>query len=307
MNILHFVEQFPDEHSCRMHFKQVREKENVTCKSCGCTKHYWLKAKYQWQCSECNFRTTLRSGTMFENSNLPFRKWYLAMAFMSFSKKGLSAKELQRQLNHARYRTVWSMMHKIREAMGKRDSLYSLEGMIEFDEGYFSTETNDKDKQNLKRGRGSQKKTNVAVMAESVPLENPETQETSKHCRYFKMKVLNSHNSEEINAIAEDNFDDKCIVFSDQSTSYVNISDYIDIHVSEKSTKETTVKTLPWVHIAISNAKRNLLGVYHKIKGKYLQLYLDEFCYKLNRRYFGDRLFDRLAVAMADNYWYDND
>ncbi|HIP36061.1 MAG TPA: IS1595 family transposase, partial [Crocinitomix sp.] len=41
-----------------------------------------------------------------------------------------------------------------------------------------------------------------------------------------------------------------------------------------------------WVHIAISNAKRTLLGIYHKIKGKYLQLYLDEFCYKLNRRYF---------------------
>lgn len=307
MNILHFVEQFPDEHSCRVHFKQVREKEGINCKSCGCTKHYWLKAKYQWQCSECNFRTTLRSGTMFENSNLPFRKWYLAMAFMSFSKKGLSAKELQRQLDHARYRTVWQMMHKIRGAMGKRDSLYKLNGMIEFDEGYFSTETRDKDKQNLKRGRGSQKKTNVAVMAESVPLEDPETLETSKHCRYFKMKVLNSHNSEEIDVLAQEKFDNKSIVFSDQSTSYVNISDYIDIHVTEKSTKETTIKTLPWVHIAISNAKRNLLGVYHKIKGKYLQLYLDEFCYKLNRRYFGDKLFDRLAIAMADNYWYEKD
>ncbi|MFN8134987.1 MAG: transposase, partial [Bacteroidales bacterium] len=70
--------------------------------------------------------------------------------------------------------------------------------------------------------------------------------------------------------------------------------------------KETTTKTLPWVHIAISNAKRTLLGIYHKIKGKYLQLYLDEFCYKLNRRYFGERLFDRLTIAMTDNYWYNN-
>lgn len=31
-------------------------------------------------------------------SNLKLRIWYLAMAFMSFSKKGISAKELQRQL-----------------------------------------------------------------------------------------------------------------------------------------------------------------------------------------------------------------
>ena len=51
--------------------------------------------------------------------------------------------------------------------------------------------------------------------------------------------------------------------------------------------------------MAISNAKRTLLGMYHKIKGKYLQLYLDEFCYKLNRRYFGNKLFDRLTLALA--------
>lgn len=307
MNILHFIDQFPNEHSCRIHFKEVRDKEGVVCKKCGCKKHYWLKNKYQWQCSECNFRTTLRSGTMLENSNLPFRKWYLAMAFMSFSKKGISAKELQRQLGHSRYRTVWTMMHKIREAMGKRDALYHLEGMIEFDEGYFSTETKDKDKRNLKRGKGSQKKKNVAVMAESVPLEDPETGKTSNQCRYFKMKVLNSHDSNEINNVAKDSFDERSIVFSDKSKSYVDLYKYVDIHVAEKSTKETTNKSLPWVHIAISNAKRNLLGVYHKIKGKYLQLYLDEFCYKLNRRYFGDRLFDRLTIAMADNYWYNKD
>ena len=73
--------------------------------------------------------------------------------------------------------------------------------------------------------------------------------------------------------------------------------------MSEKSTKETTANTLKWVHIAISNSKRNLLGVYHKIKGKYLQLYLDGFYYKLNRRYFGDRIFDRLVLNVAKSYW----
>jgi hypothetical protein len=244
---------------------------------------------------------------MFENSNLPLRKWYLTMALMSFSKKGLSAKEIQRQIGHARYRTVWSMMHRIRVAMGMRDDLYKLEGMVEFDEGYFPTETSEKEKQNLKRGRGSQKQTNVAIMAESTPLEDIETGETSKHCRYFKMKVLQNHFSEGINAVVEESFDKKCIVFSDKSTSYVNISQYIEVHITEKSTRETTVKNLPWVHIAISNAKRTLLGIYHKINGKYLQSYLDEFCYKLNRRYFGERLFDRLAIAMSDNYWYNND
>lgn len=59
MNILNFVDHFPDEHSCREHFRLQREKEGIKCKKCHNEKHYWLKAKYQWQCSSCNFRTLL--------------------------------------------------------------------------------------------------------------------------------------------------------------------------------------------------------------------------------------------------------
>ena len=306
MNIIKFIESFPDENSCREHFRQVREQEGIVCKKCGCKKHYWLRAKWQWQCSECRFRTTLRSGTMMENYKLPIRKWYLAMAFMSFSKKGISAAEMQRQLDHSRYETIWVMMHRIRKAMGNRDGRYELAGMVEFDEAYFETETSEKDKQNLKRGRGSQRQQNVAVAAESTPLEDLDTGKKGKHCRYFKMKVLEGQGTEDVKGFFSQNIAEESIVFTDKSTSYFDIANYVEVHVTEKSTKETTKTTLQWVHIAISNAKRTLLGIYHKIKGKYLQLYLDEFCYKLNRRYFGDRLFDRLTVAVASNYWHVN-
>ena len=155
MTILKFAEEFPDEKSCRAHMRKAREKEGIVCKKCKGKKHYWLKAKWAWQCAECNFRTSLRSGTMMENSNLRIRTWYLAMAFMSFTKKGISATELQRQLDHSRYQTIWSLMHRIREAMGKRDDLYGLNGMIEFDEGYFEKATKQSNQENLKRGRGS--------------------------------------------------------------------------------------------------------------------------------------------------------
>ena len=84
----------------------------------------------------------------------------------------------------------------------------------------------------------------------------------------------------------------------DKSTSYVDIADFVEAHLTEKSSNEVTKTTLKWVHIAISNAKRAFLGVYHKMKGIYLQNYLDEFCYKLNRRYFKHRLFDRVALAV---------
>ncbi|SIT97022.1 ISXO2-like transposase domain-containing protein, partial [Epilithonimonas bovis DSM 19482] len=99
------------------------------------------------------------------------------------------------------------------------------------------------------------------------------------------------------NETIKESIDNQSIVFTDKSTSYVDISDFVELHITEKSDKETTNETLKWVHITISNAKRNLLGNYHKIKRKYLQLYLNEFIYKLNRRYFGDKLFERLIIA----------
>ncbi|MCB0803713.1 MAG: transposase, partial [Flavobacteriales bacterium] len=89
----------------------------------------------------------------------------------------------------------------------------------------------------------------------------------------------------------------------DKSKSYVDIAKHVDTHFTYKSNRNTTSTELKWVHVVISNAKRTLLGIYHKIKGKYLQLYLDEFCYKLNRRYFGNRLFERLTLAVAKSYW----
>lgn len=124
-----------------------------------------------------------------------------------------------------------------------------------------------------------------------------ETGVKSNHVRYFKAKVLENHQSSEVNEYVADSFDEKSIVFTDKSTSYVDIADYVEMHVTEKSSKESTKETLRWVHIFISNAKRNLLGNYHKIKGKYLQYYLNEFVYKLIRRYFGEKLFDRMVVA----------
>jgi hypothetical protein len=297
MNLFTFTAHFDSEQACRDHFKSERDKLGVTCKKCGCEHHYWKKDKGCYECKKCHFRTSLRSGTIMENSNLPFLVWYRAMFLMSTTKKGFSAKEMQRQLGLKRYEPVWAMVHKLRKAMGNRDARYTLEGMIEMDEGYFTVASSEVEQKQGKRGRGAAGKQNVLVSAESTPVEDPQTGKQSKHVRYFKAKVLEDHTADGINEQISESFDEKSIVFTDKSTSYVDIADYIEMHVTEKSSKETTVETLRWVHIFISNAKRNLLGNYHKIKGKYLQLYLNEFVYKLNRRYFGDRLFDRVVVA----------
>lgn len=297
MNMFTFTAHFGDEKSCREHFKSERDKQGVVCKKCGSTNHYWKKDKECYECKSCRFRTSLRSGTIMEHSNLSFLVWYRAMFLMSTTKKGFSAKEIQRQLGLKRYEPVWSMVHKLRKAMGNRDARYTLEGMIEMDEGYFTVASTEIEQNQGKRGRGAAGKQNVLVSAESTPLEDMETGVKSNHVRYFKAKVLENHQSSEVNEYVADSFDEKSIVFTDKSTSYVDIADYVEMHVTEKSSKESTKETLRWVHIFISNAKRNLLGNYHKIKGKYLQSYLNEFVYKLNRRYFGEKLFDRMVVA----------
>ena len=74
---------------------------------------------------------------------------------MSATKKGFSAKEMQKQLGLKRYEPVWAMMHKLRKAMGKRDEQYTLEGMIEMDEGYFTVESTEIEQEKGLRGRGA--------------------------------------------------------------------------------------------------------------------------------------------------------
>lgn len=296
MSIFSFTAHFGNEAACRKHFKEQRDKIGVICK-CGHNEHFWINSIWTYECKKCRSRTSLRSGTIMQNSNLSFLIWYKTMFLMSATKKGFSTKEIQKQLGLKRYEPVWAMVHKLRKAMGDRDSRYTLEGMIEFDEGYFTVESSELEQEKGIRGRGSVGKQNVVIMAESTPLENLETGKTSNQLRYFKAKVLETHLSVEINETIKESIDNQSIVFTDKSTSYVDISDFVELHITEKSDKQTTKETLKWVHITISNAKRNLLGNYHKIKRKYLQLYLNEFIYKLNQRYFGEKLFDRLIIA----------
>jgi hypothetical protein len=188
MNIFSFTTHFGSEESCREHFKSERDKIGVVCKNCGHEHHYWIKSRESYECKKCRRRTSLRSGTIMQNSNLPFLVWYKTIFLLTATKKGFSSKEIQKQLGLKRYEPVWAMVHKLRKAMGKRDDLYTLEGMIEMDEGYFTVESTELEKSKGIRGKGAVGKSNVAIMAESTQLEEVEIGEISSQCRYFKAK-----------------------------------------------------------------------------------------------------------------------
>ena len=298
MDISSFGIHFTDEKSCRLHFKEQRDKQGVIFERCLCSDHYWLINKWCYKCKSCNSRISLRIATIMESSKLSFMVWYKTIFLLSTAKKGFSSKDIQRQLGLKRYRPVWAMVHKLRKAMGERDHSCTLEGMIEMDEEYFTIEASDRVHKTQKAGRGSKAKSNVLIMAESAALEDMDTGKQERQCRYLKAKVLTNHQANHIDDTLQSAMDDnQTIVFTDQSTSYINIADYVETRLSKKSNEQATKEVIKLVYVAISNAKRNFVGTYHKIKAKYLQLYLNEFVYKLNRRYFGEKIFDRLVIA----------
>ena len=77
-------------------------------------------------------------------------------------------------------------------------------------------------------------------MAESTPLENIKTKKKSSHLRQVKMKVLQAKYSDEINKTIIENIYEKSIILSDKAKTYIYISKYVEAHITEKLTKETT-------------------------------------------------------------------
>jgi transposase-like protein len=302
MNLLNFISQYPDESSCKAHWKFLRDREGVVCARCAGKEHYWKQDKESYECKVCGYRQGLKANTVMHGSNLPFRYWFIAMHLLTSTKKSFSALELQRQLGHKRYEPVWYMLHKLRGVMGKRDEQYTLSGVIELDEGFFSTVISEEEKDKpLKRGRGSQKKSKVLVMTESTPVEGKTTKKGKpRKVGYIKMIVIDDLKSGTITPIVEKHVCDESVIDSDDSTSYVQLGNTVKEHRPQVIPKTEVGKALPWVHIAISNAKRQLLNIYHRIDPQHLQNYLNEFCYKFNRRYFGEKLFDRVMLASVN-------
>lgn len=302
MNLLNFINSYPDEESCLHRLKQTRDKEGIICSRCGSKEHYWKNDRWQYECKKCKHRTTLKSGTIMHNSKLPVRYWFICIHLLTSTKRTFSAKEIQRQLGHKRYQPVWGMLHKIRIAMGHRDDGYQLAGQLELDEGFFSTLRSEEGKDEpLKRGRGSQKRTKVLVMAESEEVKNRKDKKGKpRRVGSIKMKVIEDLLAATITRQVEGSIDANSVLDTDGSTSYVNLDKVVKGHNAKVVPKGKIGTALPWVHIAIGNAKGMLRDLYHGIKPEYLQNYLNEYCYNFNRRHFGEALFERLLIAMVD-------
>jgi hypothetical protein len=232
MNFIQFARKYSTEESCKLLIKEYRDKHGVICKKCGCKDHYWQGSIDMYQCKECKFRTTLRSGTILEASKLSYQFWIFAIFLMTMTKKGISALELQRQLGHKRYEPIWAMMHKIRATMGKRDGKYMLNGIIELDDAFIKTHKEDKDEES-KRGRGSTGQTKVVVMAKVEPkVGRPKKNKKSSKFRYVKMQVIMDSSASSITPIVSESVSSTAKVKSDGWRGFSKIKQVVNNHQS---------------------------------------------------------------------------
>ena len=147
--------QFPTEEACLKYLIETRWPDGkVRCPRCNLSlKVYKVKQPYRWICKGCHkngYRFSPLVGTIYENTNVPLRTWFKVIYMMTVSKKGISAKQVQRMIDPSQggskvsYRTAWYMLHRIRAAM-KDDEVLSvmLDGEVEVDETYVGgSETN---------------------------------------------------------------------------------------------------------------------------------------------------------------------
>src|SRR5579863_4372980 len=108
----------------------------VKSRKTGNLKTVRVPARHLYTCLEptCGFQFSATSGTILHDTHLPIEKWFLAVALMTNAKKGLSAKQMERDLGVS-YRTAWYLNHRIRKAM-EDGAPGLLTGTVEADETY---------------------------------------------------------------------------------------------------------------------------------------------------------------------------
>lgn len=313
MNLLQFTKEYPTEEKCLERFVAYRLERGITCEKCNeQTKHYFVKAQKRFECSKCKTRVSYKAGTMMEKSKISIQIWFMLIHLMTSIKKSVSALEMSRQLD-IRYDTIWYAMQKIRCAMGKRDAKYKLSGTVEIDDAFFVAVDLGRDKdEEIKRGRGSQRQAKVLVMVESEPATKEEIiakyGKETKHNKarkmgFVKMVVVDDLSEQTINYEAQKGLDKEVTAIGDDWKGYRGLGKVI-AGISQKVTPpEKAMENLPWVHTVISNAKKMTSGVHHSVGKEYLQNYLNEFCWKINRRNFDSDPFERAMCMAVDEYW----
>jgi transposase-like protein len=287
MNIRDIAIKFSTEEQCLEYVEQMRWPDGVVrCSICGGTsvkkvrREAQSKNKRPWfyLCLEktCHQQFSPTAGTLFADSHLPLIVWFHAIGLILNAKKGISAKQLQRDLGIGGYKTAWYLTHRIREAM-QDSNPEPLGGIVEIDETYIG-------------GRVKGKGISYAMSKKQVVMGAVE--------RGGKLRLRHVPNDEALtfrNFISENLGPDTERIMTDQHKSYPPALKSLSKMNPEFSPRHETVNhiigeyvrgdvTTNGIESAFSLLKRGVIGQFHKLSGKHLFRYLREFEYRFDRR-----------------------
>ena len=271
-----------------------------------------------------------------EYSKLPLRTWFYTIHLITSIKQVLSVKEVQYQLGMEQYPPVWLMMMKLRSIMGKREEMYLLNGRMELDEASFPTSIEESEKgKPLRRGTESQRQTKFLVIVESKEVDDilkeylekiqidkvavlekkARGRKTRKTVRYIKMFAIENMEATTIDQILAKSVGKNAIIVTDGHASHMHIKENLAGHIPvlEYNPEEVAKSYLPWIHTVIGECRTGIAAIHKEIDSRFEQLYLNEYCWKFNRRFFRNSsdskydLFDRLvkiaAIYTSDIKW----
>ena len=308
LNLVQLSAIFADETKAREFLEAKRWANGRACPHCGSVDSYKLTAKPDskspvrdgvYKCADCRQQFTVTVGTIFEESKIPLNKWLAAIHLFVSSKKGVSSKQIERELGIT-YRSAWFLTHRIREAM-KQEPLASMLGgegkTVEADETYVGGKPRKGVDKSRKRGRGT-KKTPVAVLVERDG--------------NVKAKCIGNVSGKELKGFLKKCVDSNSKVITDEFKSYNGLENEFKGGHSKvvHSTGEYVNPQGEHTNTAESfNAilKRGHYGIYHKFSKQHLHRYVNEFAYRWNTRSMNDfhRMEDTITLTEGKRLKYN--
>lgn len=288
-NIVELTRYFSDESKCREYLAQIRWGGKPICPYCGYDKVYRIENGKRYKCAgkECYRKFSVTVGTIFEDTNLPLQKWFIAIYLGCNHKKGISSLQLGRDLGITQ-KSAWFVLHRIREML-KDKAPQLLSNMVEVDETYVGGKDINRHKNKKKEGgAGMVNKTPMfgllergnKVIAGKVPVAQGVI---LKPIIYNKVKSGS-------------------IVVSDGFGAYRGIDKYyghivVNHEIGEYVRGSFHTNTIEgfW-----SLFKRGIIGIYHYVSPKHIDRYCDEFSYRYNYRKFSQDNVVRNAMLQSE-------